>query len=100
VAHRNAGQVEASSWRHPAANGPGQVIAARSARAMVSVLRALAAAVVAQPGMDTATPRTHVAVVTSLRQPHVEAAAARGARLRVVSAGYWSRSLSLMRMAA
>src|SRR4051794_36429768 len=45
---------------------------------------------VADPGMDGATPRAHVAVGLSVVQPHMEAATAAGPRLRVLSAGYSS----------
>jgi hypothetical protein len=44
--------------------------------AMVRVLRALAAALVAAGGMDTATPWSHVAVDVPFLQPHLEASAA------------------------
>jgi hypothetical protein len=53
---------------------------------MVPVLRAMAAALVAAPGMDTATPRAHMDLVMSGLQPHLEAEADPGARPRVLSA--------------
>jgi hypothetical protein len=57
---------------------------------MVPVLRAMAAALVAAPGMDTATPRAHMDLVMSGLQPHLEAEADPGAWLRVLNAGYSS----------
>jgi hypothetical protein len=54
---------------------------------MVRVLRAMAAALVAQPGMDTATSRAHVAMGVPQLLPHVDAAAAPGLRFSVVEGG-------------
>jgi hypothetical protein len=58
---------------------------------MVPVLRALAAAVVAAPGMDTATSRANVAVVLPGLLTYLEAAAASGWRLRVLTFGPYPR---------
>jgi hypothetical protein len=53
---------------------------------MVHVLRAMTAPLVAAPGMDTATPRAHVAVVVPGLLAHLEAPSPQGSRFSVVEA--------------
>jgi|tagenome__1003787_1003787.scaffolds.fasta_scaffold20458430_2 hypothetical protein len=66
----------------------GRRVTRNQRRAPVRMLRALAGAVVADPGMDTAPIRTHVAVVLSGLQPHVDAAAAQDSRFSVVEGNH------------
>jgi hypothetical protein len=64
---------------------------------MVRVLRALAAALVAAAGMDTATLGAHVVVDVPFLQPHLEASVAPRAGLRVLNAGYSSTTSAAAR---
>ena len=71
--------------RHPADRGLGRRKPREPHRAMVPVLRAMAATVLPIPGLDAAVSRSHVVVVVPRLLAYVAAAPTPGARLRVLS---------------